>query len=165
MMPCTARHLGQTWPNSYKVQLHHNLKDLFYVSPLDTFNPFPILFNISCLAVMFYHISVISLLIGNLGYTMSFHTDFSCLQHSVHVVYFEMLYLAISCFSYSLPESTRDVSCRSSLVLWWIAIILLISLVPAVLQLNCWILLMLTLASTILLKSTVALSAPNKFIL
>lgn len=77
---------------------------------------------------------------------------------SFNVVYFEKLYLAVSWFSYSSIESTRGVLGRSSLVLWWIVIILLISLVPAVHQLNCWVLLMLTLASATLSKSTVVLS-------
>lgn len=76
-----------------------------------------------------------------------FPTQWACTQLSAicitfcSFVYSEMLYLAVSWVSYSPPERTRGVLHRTSLVLWWIAIIPLISLVPAAHQLNCWVLL------------------------
>lgn len=116
------------------------------------------------LVIIFCHTSVMSLLIVNFYLQNELVHNFKSFAAlcSFHIVYFETLYLAISWFSYSPPESTRGVLRRSSLVLWWIAIILLISLVPAAHQLNCWILLMLILASAILLKSTVALEVSPK---
>lgn len=92
---------------------------------------------------------------------MNLHTTFSNLQHILSIcVFWNAVF--ISWVSYSPPESTRGVLHRTSWVLWWIAIILLISLVPAAHQLNCWVLLIQTLASAILSKSTVALEVSPK---